>query len=891
MRALLVLACAALALATQATAQTQADSARALRDSARTQRDSVRPQQRKQARAVRLEGAAPVLDGRLDDAAWAAAPVLSDFVQKQPKEGAEPTERTEVRFMYDADALYVGARMYKKDPASIQAPVSRRDDVNQAEHLWISLDTYLDRRTAYSFGVTAAGTRMDFYHPTDDESDVDLSFDPVWTARSARDSLGWTAEMRIPFSQLRFASASAQTWGLNIDRWDPATKEDVFWIPIPSQERAWASRFGDLTGIEGVRPTRRVELMPYVAAGGTFRAEPGAGNPFDDGSKLDARIGGDVKMGLGPSLTLEATVNPDFGQVEADPAEVNLSAFETFFSERRPFFIEGSQLLEGRGPTYFYSRRIGAAPSGDADGDYVDFPGTSTILGAGKLTGRLRNGTSIGALGAVTGSEHARTFTAEDGRIQRVPVAPVTAFGVMRAQRQFGAAQSTAGVSFTGAARDLDGDDPLSGLLHQQAFAGGADWNLRFRGGEYSMNGYLGFSHVAGDTAALLNTQLSSARYFNRPDADYLTLDPQRTGLAGWTGSLGVARNSGRHWLWDASLSATSPGFEVNDAGAQGTADDVFGFARVRYRETKPGPLLRSYSIAVSTENLWNFGGVRNFTALRSDTRLTFKNYWETLLTGWVDLRSRSDDLTRGGPLMGTGQAWVTIVDVYNNSASRTRLRGRVYYGESELGERTYRLLSSYSIRPSPRWRFSVTPNYLRSTNPRQYVTQRAGGREETFGRRYVFSTIDRSTFTTQLRLTYSFTPDLSLEGYAEPFAASGRYKGFGELPEPGSRELRRYGTGGTRVDTLTDGTLRVTDGAQQFTLAPRDFNVRSFRSNAVLRWEWRPGSTLFAVWQQDRFARERQGSIVGPRDLLETLDAAGDNILSLKISYWLPLR
>lgn len=890
MRAL-ILACAALALATQAAAQTQADSARALRDSARTQRDSVRPQQRKQARAVRVEGAAPVLDGRLDDAAWAAAPILSDFVQKQPKEGAEPTERTEVRFLYDADALYVAARMYKKDPASIQAPVSRRDDGNQAEHLWISLDTYQDRRTAYSFGVTAAGTRMDWYHPSDDENDTDMSFDPVWTARSARDSLGWTAEMRIPFSQLRFAAASAQTWGLNIDRWNPATKEDVFWIPIPSQERAWASRFGDLTGIEGVRPSRRVELMPYVAAGGTFHAAPGQGNPFDDGSTLDARVGGDVKMGLGPSLTLEATVNPDFGQVEADPAEVNLSAFETFFAERRPFFIEGSQLLEGRGPTYFYSRRIGAAPSGDAEGDYVDFPGTSTILGAGKLTGRLRNGTSIGALAAVTGAEHARTFTAEDGRIQRVPVAPVTAFGVMRAQRQFGAAQSTAGVSFTGTARDLDGGDALSEILHQQAFAGGADWNLRFRGGEYSVNGYLGFSHVAGDTAALLNTQLSSARYFNRPDADYLALDPQRTGLAGWTGSLGAARNSGRHWLWDASVSATSPGFEVNDAGAQGTADDVFGFARVRYRETKPGPLLRSYSISLSTENLWNFGGVRNFTALRSDTRLTFKNYWETLLTGWVDLRSRSDDLTRGGPLMGTGQSWVTIGDVFNSSASRTRLRGRIYYGESELGERTYRLLSSYSIRPSPRWRFSVTPNYLRSTNPRQYVARRTGGPAATFGTRYVFSTIDRSTFTTQLRLTYSFTPDLSLEGYAEPFAASGHYKGFGELPAAGSRELRRYGTDGTRVDTLTDGTLRITDGAQQFTLARRDFNVRSFRSNAVLRWEWRPGSTLFAVWQQDRFAQERQGSIVGPGDLLETLNAAGDNILALKISYWLPLR
>ncbi|HEX5869910.1 MAG TPA: DUF5916 domain-containing protein, partial [Longimicrobium sp.] len=314
----------------------------------------------KEIRAVRFEGRAPAVDGRLDDAAWAAAPVLSDFVQKQPVEGGEPTERTEVRFVYDDAALYVAARMFKKDPAAIQAPVGRRDDGGQAEHIWISLDTYLDRRTAYSFGVTASGTRMDWYHATDDEGDVDLSFDPVWQAEVQRDSLGWTAEMRIPFSQLRFNAGDVQTWGLNIDRWNPATQEDVFWIPVRSQERAWASRFGTLSGIAGIRPSRRAELLPYVASSGSFSARPGTGNPFDDGSSFDGRIGADFKMGVGPNLTLEGTVNPDFGQVEADPAQVNLSAYEAYFDERRPFFIEGRQLLAGSGPEYFYSRRIGS---------------------------------------------------------------------------------------------------------------------------------------------------------------------------------------------------------------------------------------------------------------------------------------------------------------------------------------------------------------------------------------------------------------------------------------------------------------------------------------------------------------------------------------------------
>ncbi|HEV3051378.1 MAG TPA: DUF5916 domain-containing protein, partial [Longimicrobium sp.] len=297
------------------------------------------PAARKEIRAVRVQGRTPAVDGRLDDAAWAAAPVLSDFIQKQPVEGGQPTERTEVRFVYDDAALYVAARMFKNDPNTLQAPVSRRDNGNQAEHIWISLDTYLDRRTAYSFGVTAAGTRMDWYHATDDEGDVDLSFDPVWQAEVQRDSLGWTAEMRIPFSQLRFNASAVQTWGLNIDRWNPATQEDVFWIPVPTQQKAWASRFGTLAGIEGIRPSRRAELLPYVASSGSFTASPGVGNPFDDGSSVDARVGADFKMGVGPNLTLEGTVNPDFGQVEADPAQVNLSAYEAYFDERRPFFI------------------------------------------------------------------------------------------------------------------------------------------------------------------------------------------------------------------------------------------------------------------------------------------------------------------------------------------------------------------------------------------------------------------------------------------------------------------------------------------------------------------------------------------------------------------------
>jgi hypothetical protein len=360
----------------------------------------------KRADAVRLGRAAIRVDGRLDDEAWQSARWITDFVQKEPNEGAEPTERTAVAFIYDDAALYVAARMYSNDPSQIQAPLTRHDVGTQSEHLWISLDTYRDRRTAYSFGITAAGTRMDWYHPRDHEYDIDGRFDPVWEGKATIDSLGWTAEMRIPFSQLRFTARDAQVWGLIIDRWVPSRNEDIFWIPVPKNETAWSSRMGELHGIAGIAPARRIER-------GLRRLEcdphldPSA-DPFDDGVNVEARAGADLKVGLGSNLTLDATINPDFGQVEADPAVVNLSAFEVFFDERRPFFTEGSELLASN---LFYSRRIGAAPRGPGpDGDFVDYPSASTILGAAKVTGRLPSGLSVAALGAVTAAEHARTW-------------------------------------------------------------------------------------------------------------------------------------------------------------------------------------------------------------------------------------------------------------------------------------------------------------------------------------------------------------------------------------------------------------------------------------------------------------------------------------------------
>jgi hypothetical protein len=844
----------------------------------------------KEARAVRLVGAAPQIDGRLDDAAWSAAPALEGLVQKLPDEGRPATERTEVRFIYDDEALYVGARMYSRNPASIQAPVSRRDNGDQAERILVSLDTYHDRRTAYTFGVTAAGVRLDWFHPSDNAGDTDASFDPVWRARVQHDSLGWTAEMRIPFSQLRFARGGAQTWGLNVARRIASTNEDDYWVLVPARETGWASRFGRLAGIEGVRPTRRVELMPYVASGVDLTSSPGADNPFNDGSEAQVRAGADLKMGLGPNLTLEATANPDFGQVELDPAEVNLTVFETFFSERRPFFTEGSQLLSAG--NYFYTRRIGAPPRAAAvyglagDYTYLDAPRTSRILGAAKVTGRLPSRTSVGVLAAATDRGRVHTFRADSGTLRDFVAAPRSAYAVARVQQEVGAGGSTVGAVVTGVQRDLDDGEPLAAYLTRGAYTGGVDGNLRFRGGEYVLSADAGFSHVEGDARAVLLAQRAPVRYFQRPDAEYVELDPSRTSLSGARAGVALSRNSGTHWLWSVDAGARSPGFELNDAGAMGFTDRLTLNGSLTFRETRPRGGLRSYSATVGNENGWNFGGVRTWGSVTGSASATLRNFWRASFTGWVDLRSQDQTATRGGPLLGNGRSWMAVGGLGNPTSARTRLRAQAEVGGGEQGREWVRLFTGVSLRPGPRWQLTAEPSWRRWTTARQYVAARPGGPESTFGTRYVFARVDRSELVARLRLNYLFTPDLSLEVYAEPYAASGRFHGFGELPAARSRDLREYGT-----LERTETGYRATDGGATFNLPRGDFNVHSFRSNAVARWEWRPGSTLFLVWQQNRFDESSDGRLVGPADLGRTLGTAGDNLLALKVTYWIPLR
>jgi len=845
----------------------------------------------KQVRAVRLQGTFITLDGRLDDPAWAQAAWISDFVQKRPREGAPPSDSMRIAIFYDDDALYVGARMFSRDPSKIQAPLSRRDNTFQAERMWVSFDSYHDKRTAYSFGVTASGVRADWYHASDNENDANMGFDPVWEAKANIDALGWTAEMRIPFSQLRFTNQPVQVWGFNANRWNPATSEDDYWIPVPTDRTGWSSFMGQLVGIEGIKSTRRLELMPYAATDSRLQSGVSPADPFNGGANLAARAGADVKMGLGPNITLDGTVNPDFGQVEADPAVVNLSAFEVFFDEKRPFFTEGSQLLRGNGPSYFYSRRIGARPGCNASGDFVDCPQNATILGAAKVTGRLATGMSLGLLTAVTGREAARTYDTTTKTLGRTVVAPPAGWGVLRLQQEFGASKSVVGVTFTTVQRDLD--SLLAPNYSRHAYAGGADWVLRWDRGAYELRGYAGFSHLRGDARDINLVQRSPVHYFQRPDARYLTYDSTRTTFTGSVADIWFRKTKGT-LLFDLEYGWESPAYDPNDAGRLGNADGRTGFAGMIYRQTKPRAWFQNYVATLSAFTEYDFGGDRQVLFSQLYGEVTLKNFWN--LSSYIDYQPRSLDhsLTRGGPEMATPESWNWVVRLASKFGAKNSWVGRVYYGEDELGGQTYRLSGEISVRPSTRFQFSATPNYLRAIDPRQYVTTfTGGGPAAAYGSRYVFAQIDQSTFLMQLRANYTIGPDLTLELYGEPFGASGRYYGLGELAAARTFNLRQYGTGGTTIARDGAGDYTITDnaGADTLRIANPDFNILSFRSNAVLRWEWRQGSTLYLVWAQNRFGYQPTARLVGFRDLADSFGAQGDNFFAVKVSYWIPVN
>ncbi len=839
-----------------------------------------------------------VLDGSLTDAAWAAALPVSDFTQREPNEGAPATERTDVRVLYDDHALYIAARMWDRSPDSVRAQLARRDRISNSDRFLVFLDCYRDRRTGFYFGINAAGTLYDGTLYNDDwESDT---WDGVWEGRIARDALGWSAELRIPYSQLRFQREKSHRWGINFKREIARRNERDYLVRTPSNGSGFVSRFVDLVGIDEVTPPPRLELLPYVTTRAEYLSHE-AEDPFNDGARLAAGLGGDLKVGIGSNLTLDATVNPDFGQVEVDPAVVNLSDVETFFEERRPFFVEGASIFSfGEGgandfwgfnwasPLFLYSRRVGRAPQAELpdDYDYSSVPAGSNILGAAKLSGKTGSW-SLGALNAVTSRERAR-FSLGQQRWQQ-EVEPLTYYGVYRAQKELDAGRHGLGFIGTLTARSFDEAHLRSELSSSATTIGIDGWTTLDPQGMWVISGWTGMSRVGGTPERLRSLQENSVHYFQRPDADHLGVDSNATSLGGYAARVSINKQKG-NWMFNSAVGVVDPGFEVNDLGFQFRGDQINSHLMFGHKWTRPGRLFRSWRLNFAGFRSYNFGGDVTWTGLFLTGMYELRNFSTGRWFVAYNPKTLSDRRTRGGPLMVNqpGVEWEFNMD---SDPNRRWVYGWGLHGNHyQRGwEESWTAWASLEWKPGARVSVRLEPQVERSRTTAQYVdTFDDPLASATYGHRYVFADLDQTTVSASVRLNWIFTPRLSLEMYAQPLLSSGRYTGFKGLARPRSYEFNGYPDPGETSDQ--DRIVVDPDGSGPVTgheIDDPNFSLASLRGNAVLRWEYFPGSTLFLVWTQTRSDTETMGSFRTGRALNRLWGADADNIFMVKISYW----
>ena len=851
-------------------------------------------------RAVRVSTPI-VLDGRLDEPDWQAAPPAIGFRQENPNEGEPESEKTEIRVLYDNRALYIGARMYDREPGKIGRRLSRRDDYADADSLTIYLDPHHDHLTGAQFRVTAAGSLGDaiIYNDTW----FDASWDGVWDAKVSIDSQGWVAEVQISFSQLRFPPGEHQRWGLNLERSIRRKNESDWWEPVLKKETGLASRMGHLEDLDNIPSRRHLELLPYTTARAEYVHAP-SGDPFNPGHRYFGGTGLDLKWGITSNLTLDGTINPDFGQVEVDPAVVNLTAFETFYEEKRPFFLEGSNIFSNFGrsgsnnfwgfgfwnPDLFYSRRIGRSPQGGAGGDFVDQPGSTTIFGAAKLAGKTAKGWSIGLMEAVTGREFAQVDTA--GIRSETEVEPLTNYLVGRLKRDVGR-RASFGMMFTGVERDLR-TSSLSNLLNNRAYIFGGDGHVLFGPKkDWVVTGLFAGSWLQGSPGSILRLQTNSARYFQRPDTSHLQVDRNATTLSGWDGQLNLNKNSGDVTL-NAALWGVSPGFESNDMGYMPEADRAGTHAVVTWSKPNPDRWTRYRTLIAAKWWSWNFNREVQGDGTLLMTHATLLNYWN-FFGSFRHTRSTFDDrLTRGGPSVRNPAQWRLYMGVGSDSRKRVDLSMNGGYSQSSAHGFNSNARLSIDIKPSSSLTISTGPEISRGHNIAQYVTTIPDpGAASTFGARYVFADLHETQLSMTTRINWIFTPKASLQVYAQPLLATGRYWGFKQLARPRSFDFLRYGTD---IGTVTfDATRQVytadPDGAGPslpFTFGNPDFSFKSLRVNAIFRWEWRLGSTLYVVWTQQREDQSHPGEFALGRDIRSLFGARADNVFAVKLAYWL---
>lgn len=842
---------------------------------------------------------APDIDGSVDEAVWKQYFTTLDLIQIDPNEGEPATQKTEAAVLVKGKNLYVGALLYDTDPSKIVARLARRDQNVRADAFQITLDSQHDHLTATRFRVTAGGARFD--SQIFSRGGEDASWDPVWESEVERTQQGWSLEMRIPLSQLSF-SEGADTWGVQMRRIILRNREEAVLAFTPETQHRGISQYGHLEQFASVQSPARLEVSPYVS----LEAEDGSTTPSAPGANTDTdftpRAGGDVAYHLTSGLTLEATFNPDFGQAEVDAAKVNLSAFEESFPEKRQFFIQGAdafQFGELRSfgttdfPDLYNSRRIGAqARHRTINQRVVNPPSEATIPAAIKLTGRTSNGWSLGFLNAVTLEEKAPTLT-EAGPIEEQPVTPLTNHLVFRPEKEFNEGSTSIGLLGTAVHRDLS-TPLLERSLHDQAYVGGLDLHHAWGNREWVIDGDVAVSHVRGSPEAILSTQTSSVRFFQRPDAESFEVDPTRESLTGHAFELSGARQTG-DWRGSLTYQETSPEFEANDLGFQQRADNRSITGTLKWRETKPNAVLRQIEVLGLSGNKWNFDGDHIEQVWGGLVYGQFANWWPFSVQGLIRPETADPTLTRGGPLARSPASRTFVGDLNTDPRKNFNVGVNAVYQEDDAGAQTVQLGPRFTFQPDPSLSVELSPTYTDRQEVAQFVRNVADPTAtHTFGTRHLFGDLDQEVLSLDTRVDWTFTSDLSAQLFVQPFVTTSQFSRFKEFTAPNTFAFDVYGQDkGTIGPGPAPGTYQIDpDGsgpADSFVVRDPGFEALSFRGNFVGRWEFGPGSTLFVIWQQ-----ERQGFRPGSDNVFEGSDI-GDifsqnvqNTFLLKASYWL---